>query len=152
MIRLKNLSKKQISYSITRCPISNTQKSSNPGEIWNPEKPGEKIINPNLKTELDEIVLRAGETVEFKGKPTENYNDEQAEYLYRTLGVPEMGGSIPVGSERIKVTNANYLIEVDEKDKEIKTNLFKKYRTPKVPELRKDANFEAPLPELAKAE
>ncbi|MHA1305181.1 MAG: hypothetical protein ACTSQE_15945 [Candidatus Heimdallarchaeaceae archaeon] len=132
MIRLKNLKKEQIEYEITRVPLSNSRKGSKPVLIEDIKNPGEKIPDPNLLTPLDKIVIRAGETVKFEGKGEDKaYNEEQAEYLYKTLGSIEDGGSLYPGGPR--VTSSNFLIEVDEKGEEIKTNLFKKYRIPHSP-------------------
>lgn len=131
MIRLKNLKNESIKYEVTRVPISNTRKASEPALIDDLDKPGEKISDPRLLTKLDTLVLRAGKITEFDGGEDNEYNEEQGEYLYKTLGSIEDAGYYYQGGPR--VTNTNDLIEVNEKGEEIKTNLFKKYRLPQSP-------------------
>ena len=125
MIRLRNIGSEQISYTITRTPFSASQKSPNPGEVINPENPTEKIKNPSLTVPADNIVIRANETVGFDGDASKSYNQEQGEYLYATLGVPEFGGTTLSGKP---ILNKNFLIEVDAEDVEVQDNLFRKYR------------------------
>lgn len=131
MIRLKNLKNESIKMEVTRVPLSNTRKASEPALIDDLDKPGEKIPDPRLLTEMDKLVLRADKITEFEGGEDKEYNEEQGEYLYKTLGTVEDGGYSYQGGP--KITNTNSLIEVDKEGKEIKDNLFKKYRLPQSP-------------------
>jgi hypothetical protein len=126
IIRIKNTSDKSLSVRVTRVPLSNPMKSPKPAMVFDPQHPGEKIPNPALLTKADDIALRGGEVVEFKGGDDKEYNLEQGELIYRMFGSPEDGGSTYPGGPRTK--NKNFIIEVNEKGEEIKTNLFKKYR------------------------
>jgi hypothetical protein len=124
MIRLKNIGTKAVTMTITRVPLSYPEHSPNPPKIQNPSRPTEKIPNPAMFSEADSIQLPIGKVVEFDGK--EDYNLEQAEYLYMTLGIQEDGGQQYPGGPRLK--NHNTILEVNEKGEETKDNLFKKYR------------------------
>lgn len=126
MIRLKNLRNKSITHEVTRVPLSDTRKASEPALIDDLDNLGEKIPDPRLLTEMDTLVLKADAITEFDGKEDKEYNEEQAEYLYKTLGTVEDGGHSYQGGP--KVTNSNFLIEVDKEGKETKENLYKKYR------------------------
>lgn len=124
MIILKNVGQKDYLLDVTKCPISAPHKSPNPDPIQNPENPNEKIPNPDMLTETDKVILRAGETIKFGEK--ERYNEEQGEYIYWKWGTKEDGG---LDITKKKVTNKNYILEVDKEGVETKENLFKKYRT-----------------------
>jgi len=118
-MKLKNIGPNVYDMVVTKTPISAPQKSPNPEQIPDPSNPGNKIPNPHLFVKADRIVWKKGETLEF-GKD-KDYNEEQGEYLYKMLGVPEHGG---IGADGRPVTNKNYIIELDDKGEEKKDNLF----------------------------
>jgi hypothetical protein len=132
MILLKYLGEEPMEFRLTKCPVSNPRACPAPEGVRlsdidknDPEykMKREKILNhPNYSTN-EPVVLKPGVN-KFE-------NEEHAEYLYMILGNPETGGVINYAdgsSDRIK--NDNILIEVDEKEKEIRDNLFKKHRMP----------------------
>ena len=132
MIRLLNERDKTYAFQMTDHPISNLQES--------PEPTGKPITND--MTEAEEKAIKEhpnyskNQTVELKAKGvTEFKNDEHAEYIFKILGDPEDGGSIPSGAGKIPVTNKNFVHEVDEKGIKIMDNLYAKYRIVKTAQM-----------------
>ena len=136
MIRLLNLSKKTYKIKMTKHPISRPFESPQPtGKELNDDmdkrKQEEILSHPNYSP-ANEIVLKPG--------VNEIENDEQAEYLYMTLGNPEDGGVTFYGNQAYPVKNENFILEVDKDGNEIKDNLWKKYRINKNPLINKQAS------------
>lgn len=133
-VRLKYTGEKKLSFKVTTCPISNPKASPMPTGMSIDEL-DEK--DPEFKKKRDAILGNAdyaeSEDITLKKGINEFENNEQAEYLYRMLGNPEIGGTIPFGvNQEHTVVNGNCLIEVDEKGIEIRgtKSLFDKYRKP----------------------
>ena len=126
MIILKNISNtwrvpKEIKTKMTGHPISNTREWTElPKDIYGQvDKNAAKGFLEKDKSKVYEIKLLPGKILKFGLK--EKYNEEQAEYLYKTFGDPEL-------ASRDGLKNENFLIEIDEDGKEVKDYLFKKYR------------------------
>lgn len=130
MIRLKNLSDKTYEFRLTNCPINNPQASPMPtGKRL--EDLDEK--SPRYIQQRDEILKHpnysSSRTIVLEPGINEFKNEEHAEYLYKILGNPDVGGTIPFGiGEKRAIVNKNWLIEVDKDENEVKDNLFLKYR------------------------
>lgn len=130
MIRLLNTNTITYEMRMTKNPITNPQQSPQPTgkkledlDSKSPDYVNQKnaILNHPNYSESKVYYLEPGINV-FE-------NDEQAEYLYATLGNPEDAGLIPVGRSFVKTErNKNYILEVDEEGKEIRDHLFAKYR------------------------
>ena|SRR3990167_2486373 len=139
-IRLFNNSDKEFSFTLTEHPITNVRESPTPTgvkiEELDPTKSNyrqkkEEILNHLYYSPTSIVMLRMGVN-DFE-------NEEWAEYIYQTLGNPEEGGVIPIGSGSFeKVKNNNFVIEVDENGKEIKDHLWKKYRRPAGVQIHKE--------------
>lgn len=131
MIRLQNNGEKTFVFDLTANPITRPEQS--------PQPTGKKISNDMTVAEQKEIREHTNYSksyrVELAPGINEIENDEQAEYIYQIMGNPESGGDMPVGDKWLKITNNNFVLEVDDKGKEIKTNLFKKYRVLNVPSI-----------------
>lgn len=127
MIRLQNLSTKKFEFKLTKNPVKLPQQSPQPtGKL--PEDAENSI---EKETILNHPYYSECETVIVKPGLNELENDEQAEYIYMTLGNPEEAGSVPLGANRWQeIKNRNIIIEVDEKGKEIRDHFFAKYRNP----------------------
>ena len=128
MLLLENIGTQKFEMRVTKTPLSDPTKASDPNLIRDPKDPRKRIPNPALFVESDIITLYPGQVTKFgEGTP---YNEEQGEYLYAQLGNPEDGGRDGGGRQ---VKNKNVIIEVNDKNVEIKDNLFRKYRIPTTP-------------------
>ena len=105
---------------------------SNPREwVSKPLRPNGEVDEVKARGFLDKdrsegfrVVIKPGETVAF-GEGSE-FNEEQAEYIYRTFGSPD----VPLGEP----PTYNWLIEVDEDGGEKRGygSFYDKYRKPVV--------------------
>lgn len=129
MIRLKNLSTKTYKIVMTEHPITKPFQSPTPTGIKLSDELSsleyDEIKNHPKYSSSEEVILKPGIN-EFK-------NDEQAEYFYSVLGQADNGGVIYSGNQAVQIQNNNFILEVDEKGNEIKSNLWKKYRDIKSP-------------------
>jgi len=115
---------------MTETPISNPQACPAPtGKFVSDLDPAARDYKIEKEKILSHPNYSESETIVIKPGINKIENDEQAEYLYKTIGNPEDGGMVTFSdgdSERI--INQNVLFEVDEDGKEIKDNFYKKYR------------------------
>lgn len=134
-MKLLNTSKETFKIVMTKNPITNPEQSPRPTgirlsdcDLSTPKglRQKEEILNHPNYSESEEISLKSGVN-EFK-------NEEHAEYFYKTLGqfdYPEDDRA-----RMTKMKNDNIVFEVEEAKevdgkwefKEIKDNLYKKYR------------------------
>lgn len=138
MIRLLNKSKKTFKFRLTDYPITKPQQSPMPtGKKFDQltESEQEKVLKHPDYSKSTEVDLVPGVN-EFK-------NDEWAEYFYKELGQVEEGGFVEfAGGSKYHVVNENIVIEIDKDGKEIRENLFRKYRMIANPYLRMKAQDE----------
>ncbi len=144
MIRLQNTSDKTYEFKMTKNPITNPQQS--------PRPTGKSLEDldlkaPNYVNQKNEIInhpnYSLSKTIYLEPGINEFENDEHAEYFYATLGQPEDAGLIPVGRTFVKASdNKNFVLEVDDKGKEIKTNLWNKYRKTTIAQMNTNLDLE----------
>jgi len=132
MIILNYKGEDRLEFKMTQHPITNPQESPSPtGKFLSDLDPND----PKYKLQKAEILnhpnYSMSETVALKPGINKYENEEHAEYLYKILGNPEVGGVVVFADgEREPIKNRNILFEVDEKGAEIRDHFYKKYRMP----------------------
>lgn len=121
MIKLIYEGEKTLEFKLTMTPISNPQESPEPlGYSIESLDPKAADYKQKRDLTLNHFNYSENETVLLKPGINEFENEEQAEYLYRELGNPVDGGSIPVGGGKTaSVVNNNVLHEVEEVEEEV---------------------------------
>lgn len=121
MIKLLYEGEKTLEFKLTMTPISNPQESPEPtGHSVESLDPKAYDYNQKKKLILEHPNYSENETVLLRPGINEFENEEQAEYIYRELGNPVDGGSVPVGSGKTaSVVNNNVLHEAEEVEEEI---------------------------------
>lgn len=122
---------KALEFRLTKNPITNIRQSPAPlGYTLDSLDPNDAEYNVKKQKLLQHPNYSENELVVLKPGLNEFTNLEHAEYLYRELGNPVDGGSVPVGgNQTIMVQNNNILHEVDKDGKKIEGPFHKKYRT-----------------------
>ena len=127
MVRLLNTSEQKFEFRLTKNPVSNPASSPEPtGKRLSDAKDANEaqLISKHPSYSESEVVYLRPGINEFK-------NEEHAEYFYSQLGNPEDGGIVPISANKsYEVTNRNIVLEVDAEGKEVRDNLWLKYRKP----------------------
>lgn len=129
-MKLLNQSKTKYQFTLTKNPITNVRQSPAPMGLTVEElDPGDVDYLKKKNEILNHPYYSESEVVYCKPGINDYDNDEQAEYIYKTLGDPEVAEYIPVGAGRTEpLMNKNFVWEVDKDGNPVKGALFQKYR------------------------
>ena len=132
-IILKNTSEKTYEMRMTKNPITNPQQSPRPtGKSLDELDPKSATYVNDKNAILKHPNYSESKVIYLEPGINKFENNEHAEYLYQTLGQPDDAGKEWVGQTQVQATpNHNFVIEVNEKGEEIRTNLWNKYRKQK---------------------